>query len=271
MFGNLNPIKIFSDLWSKAELIKQFTNREINSRYKGTYLGILWSYLYPILMLVVYTYVFSEIFKAKWNAGSDNKIEFALVLFCGLATFNIFAEVLTKAPTLIINNVNYVKKIIFPLEIFPVISLLSSIVNALISYFILMVGLICFLGVFHWTFIFFPLVLIPLVLLTLGLGWFFASLGVFIRDIGQILIIAVQALMLLSPIFYPPTAIPKGFQFLLNINPISYVIENMRRVMVWGQLPQWDYLILGTLISSIICVCGYAWFQKTKSGFADVL
>ncbi|WP_159885969.1 ABC transporter permease [Paenibacillus puerhi] len=267
----VNPLKILFGLFSNRVLINQLAKREITSRYKGTYLGVIWSYLYPLLMLSVYTFVFSEIFQSRWSSGVNNKVEFAMVLFCGLTTFNVFSEVLTKSPTLITQNVNYVKKVVFPLEVLPVVSVLASLFNALISYIILIVGLYFFLGVLNWTIIFTPIVLMPLIIVTAGLSWFLASLGVFIRDMGQLLVILMQALMLLSPIFYPPTAIPESFRFLLNFNPLSYVIENMRKIMIWGELPNWQYLLTGTLISVIIFVCGYAWFQKTKVGFADVL
>lgn len=266
-----NPVKIAVNLWQHRELIKQFVKRDVIGRYRGSYLGIMWSFLNPLLMLTVYTFVFSVVFKARWGVESNSKTEFALILFCGITTFNLFAEIVNRAPGLIISNVNYVKKVVFPLEILPVVVLGSAFVHASISLFILIIGLAVLLGVLHWTIVFIPLVLLPLVLLSIGLGWLFASLGVFLRDIGHILGVAVQVLMFLSPIFYPVSAIPKELQHLYYINPLSYVVEDMRRIMVWGQLPNWGWLTFGTILGVLVALFGHAWFQKTRGGFADVL
>lgn len=267
----LNPLSMIQNLWANRTLIQQFTKREVIGRYKGSYLGIFWSFLTPLLMLCVYTFVFSMVFKAKWSAGGDSKIEFALLIFSGLVTFTIFSELISRAPGLIVGNVNYVKKVVFPLEILPVVVLGSSLIHSCISFGILISGLFLFLGVFHWTLILVPLVMLPLVLFSLGLGWFFASLGVFLRDISQIVGIAVQALMLMSPIFYPISALPEKIRFIYYINPISYVVEDMRGILIWGQLPNWPWLIVGTVIGALVAIGGYAWFQKTRGGFADVL
>lgn len=266
-----NPAQIIANLWQHRELIKQFIMREVIGRYRGSYMGILWSFINPLFMLAVYTFVFSVVFKARWGVGTGSKTEFALILFCGITTFNLFAEVVNRAPGLILGNVNYVKKVVFPLEILPVVTLGSALVNGAISFSILTLGLIVLLGVFHWTLVFIPLVLLPLLLLSLGLGWFFASLGVYLRDIGHIIGVAVQVLMFLSPIFYPISAIPVELQSIYHINPLSYVVEDMRRIMVWGQLPNWEWLIFGTVIGGLVAHLGYVWFQKTRGGFADVL
>ncbi|CAM4419169.1 lipopolysaccharide transport system permease protein [Paenibacillus endophyticus] len=259
-------------LWNQKSLINQFIKREVIGRYRGSYLGIVWSFINPLMMLLIYTYFFSVVFKAKWGGGAgESQVEFALILFCGLITFNLFSDVITRSPSIVINNPNYVKKVVFPLEIFPITILGSALVHFLISLFILTSGLILLMGIFNWTIIFVPIVLLPLLFMSLGLSWFFASLGVFIRDIGQFLGIAVQALMFLSPIFYPISIIPEKFRFFYYINPISYVVEDMRKVIILGQLPDWSWLFIGTIIGVLLSWLGYAWFQKTKGGFADVL
>lgn len=267
----INPIKLATHLWYHRELIKQFTKREVIGRYRGSYLGILWSFLNPLLMLVVYTFVFSVVFKARWSTGSNNRLEFALILFSGITTFNLFAEVVTRAPSLIINNINYVKKVVFPLEILPVVVLGSALIHGAISLSILIIALVVLLGKIHVTIVFLPLVLLPLVLISLGLGWFFASLGVFLRDVGHIIGVAVQVLMFLSPIFYPVSAIPIKLQPIYHLNPLSFVVEDMRRIIIWGTMPNWEWLLLGTIISGFFAMLGYGWFQKTRGGFADVL
>lgn len=266
-----NPVMILLNFWRLRQLISQFTKRDIISRYRGSYLGVLWSFLTPLFMLIVYTFVFSVVFKARWGTDGGSKTEFALILFSGLITFNIFSEVVSRAPGLIINNVNYVKKVVFPLEILPIVTLVSALFNAAISLLILIIGLAVLMGVFNWTIIFLPLVLCPLLLLSLGLSWFLASLGVFLRDISQIIGVVIQILMFLTPIFYPATAIPTDFRTLLYLNPLSYVIEDMRRILVWGQFPEWGWLLWGTLLSAIVAILGYTWFQRTRGGFSDVL
>jgi lipopolysaccharide transport system permease protein len=266
-----NPLVIASGLWKNSELIKQFVKREVIGRYRGSYLGIFWSFLTPLFMLAVYTFVFSVVFESRWGTGSGSKLEFALVLFCGLTTFNIFAETVNRAPGLIVGNVNYVKKVIFPLEILPVVALGSAMVQALISLSLLLVALVFFMGVINWTIILIPLVLLPLILLSLGLGWFFASLGAYLRDVGHLIGIAVQVLMFMTPIFYSITSIPENLRWVFYLNPINNVVEDMRRVVIWGQLPNWQWLVLGTVIGGIVAVLGYAWFEKTRGGFADVL
>jgi lipopolysaccharide transport system permease protein len=266
-----NPLVIASGLWKNSELIKQFVKREVIGRYRGSYLGIFWSFLTPLFMLAVYTFVFSVVFESRWGTGSGSKLEFALVLFCGLTTFNIFAETVNRAPGLIVGNVNYVKKVIFPLEILPVVALGSAMVQALISLSLLLVALVFFMGVINWTIILIPLVLLPLILLSLWLGWFFASLGAYLRDVGHLIGIAVQVLMFMTPIFYSITSIPENLRWVFYLNPINNVVEDMRRVVIWGQLPNWQWLVLGTVIGGIVAVLGYAWFEKTRGGFADVL
>jgi lipopolysaccharide transport system permease protein len=266
-----NPLAIFGGLWKNKDLIRQFIKREVAARYKGSYLGIFWSFLNPLFMLAVYTFVFSIVFEAKWETGTGGRMQFALLLFCGLTTFNIFAECLNRAPGLIVGNVNYVKKVIFPLEILPVVMLGSALVQAGISLGLLLVTSLLSTWTIHWTIIFLPLVLLPLMLLCLGLGWFFASLGTFLRDIGHVVGILVQVLMFMTPIFYPISKIPERLRWIFYLSPINYVVEDMRSIFIWGQMPNWSWLLIGTILSGIIAILGYAWFQKTRGGFADVL
>lgn len=258
-------------LWSYRELIFRFIQRDVSSRYRESFLGIVWSFVTPVLMLGIYTFVFGVIFKSRWAQFTSSKAEFPMILFCGLTTYGIFADTITRAPHLIVGNVNYVKKVVFPLSIFPIISLGSSLVNAVISYSILIVGLSVFSDILQWTSLLLPLVLLPLLLLSLGLSWFFASLGVFIRDIGQILGITVQALLYLSPVFYPISSVPPSIRFLIEMNPLGGVIDNVRNVMIWGTMPNWNIFILWTIIGLIVSVFGYRWFERTRTGFADVL
>ncbi|MBV4365395.1 ABC transporter permease [Erwinia sp. BNK-24-b] len=266
-------IALFKNVWMNRNLIVQMTKREIVGRYRGSAMGLLWSFINPVLMLAVYTFVFSVVFKARWGASSvaASKSDFAVILFVGLIVHTLFAETLTRAPSLIIANVNYVKKVVFPLEILSITSLASVVFHSLVSLIVLLSAFFIFNGFIHWTAIFIPVVLFPLILVTLGLSWFLSSLGVFLRDVGQTIAILMTILMFLSPIFYPISSLPPNFQSVIMLNPLTFIIEQARSVLIWGKLPDFVGLAIYSAISLLICWACYAWFQKTRKGFADVL
>ncbi len=266
-------VALAKSLWRNRQLIVQMTKREVVGRYQGSAFGLAWSFLNPVFMLVVYTFVFSEIFKIRWGGvgGDDSKTQFAVVLFVGMIVLSLFSEVLNRAPGLILSNVNYVKKVLFPIEILPVIAMGASLFHSLISLGVLLAAFALFNGYLHWTAIFIPLVLLPLVILTMGLAWMLASLGVFLRDIGQTIGIITTVLMFLSPVFYPITAVPERFHPFIMANPLTFIIEQAREVLIWGRVPNWTGLSAYTLAAAAIAWAGYAWLQKTRKGFADVL
>jgi len=251
-------------------LIYQMSKREVIGRYKGSAMGLLWSFFNPILMLLVYTFVFSVIFKARWP-GVTNNLEFAGILFAGLIIYSLFSECISRAPSLILSNVNYVKKVVFPLDILTWIAMGASLFHACISIVVLLSFMLLLNGTIHWTVIFFPFILFPLVCLTMGLSWLLASLGTYIRDIGQGIGIVVMAMMFLSPIFYPATAFPESYRILFYLNPLTFIIEQARAVLLWGELPDWGGLGIYLIVSLCVAWLGFAWFQKTRRGFADVL
>lgn len=260
-------------LWRNRQLIVQMIKREVVGRYQGSAMGLAWSFLNPVFMLVVFTFVFSEIFKSRWvgTGGDDSKTQFAMVLFVGMIVLSLFSEVLNRAPGLILANVNYVKKVIFPIEILPVIAMGAALFHGLISLGVLLLAFVLFNGYLNWTAIFIPLVLMPLVILSTGVAWMLASLGVFLRDVGQTIAIITSVLMFLSPVTYPVTAVPERFRPLIMANPLTFIIEQAREVLIWGHLPDWIGLGTYTLVASTTAWAGYAWFQKTRKGFADVL
>ncbi|WP_426196857.1 ABC transporter permease [Pseudomonas sp. NFXW11] len=263
---------LIKSLWLHRQLIGQMTKREVLGRYKGSVMGLAWSFINPIFMLAVYTFVFSVVFKARWGGGGgESKTQFALVLFTGMIVHGLFAEVLNRAPSLILSNVNYVKKVVFPLEILPVVSMAAALFHSLISLGVLLVAFTLFNGFLHWTAIFIPLVLLPLVILTLGLAWILASLGVFLRDVGQTIGLLMTVMLFLAPVFYPITALPEDMRSWILLNPITFIIEQTREVLIWGKGPSWAGLFIYTVIASAIAWIGYMWFQKTRKGFADVL
>ena len=269
----LHPFRMVRELWAHRELIAQLTRREITQRYRGTYLGVLWSFLTPFLMLLIYTFVFSVVLQAKWGDVNrpTNMGQFALTLFAGLIPFNAFAEVVTRAPTLILQVPNYVKRVVFPLEVLVVVALGSALVHSLISVSILLVGIVLCLGFISPMVALLPLAYLPLMLLSLGLGWFLASLGVYVRDVGQTIALVVQVLFFLTPIFYPATAVPTRFQFVMNLNPLTMILEGFRRPLLWQQPLSWQPFVVWTTGTAVLAVLGYAWFMKTKHGFADVM
>ena len=255
------------------QLILQMTKRDVVGRYKGSAFGLAWSFFNPVLMLIVYTFVFSEIFNARWGGlgGDDSKTQFAVVLFVGMIVQSLFSEVLNRAPSLILSNVNYVKKVVFPLEILPVIAMGAALFHGLVSLCVLLAAFALFNGYLQWTAVFIPLVLMPLVILTMGFAWMLASIGVFLRDVGQTIVIITTVLMFLAPVFYPITAVPERFRPFIMANPITFIIEQAREVLIWGHLPNWMGLGAYTLVASVVAWLGFALFQKTRKGFADVL
>ncbi|MBU3641080.1 ABC transporter permease [Polynucleobacter sp. Fuers-14] len=268
---SFTPKAMFNSFWINRSLIKVLVKREVLGRYKGSIFGILWPFLNPIFMLIVYTFVFSVVFKARWSGGTDSQTEFALVLFAGLIVFNLFAECLNRSPGLILQNVNYVKRVIFPLEILPIVSLGSSLFHAIISYVIWLVAYILFYGAPHITVLLIPLIILPLLFLTLGLTWIFASLGVYLRDMTQLVGVMTTVLMFLSPIFYPVDSLPEKFQAFVSLNPLASVIQQSRQALFWGGAPDlFEYLtyLLGSFFISLL---GFIWFQKSRKGFADVI
>lgn len=247
--------------------------REVIGRYRGSMLGLLWSFVNPVLMLAVYTFIFSVVFKARWGAGdgTGSNLEFAVILFAGLIVFNLFSECLSRAPGLILSNVNYVKKVIFPLEILPLVSLGSALFHAAASLFVLVLFLTFSDLRLVWTVALFPLVLLPLLPLILGLSWLLASLGVFLRDVGQLVGLILTALMFLSPIFYPVSALPESVRDFIFLNPLSFIIEQSRSVLIFGQLPDWAGLAGYAAIAMLFALAGRFWFEKTRKGFPDVM
>lgn len=268
---SLSPLRLARSIIVNRSLIYSLSKREVIGRYRGSVMGILWSFFNPVLMLAVYTFVFSVVFKARWAGGSESKTEFALVLFAGLLIFNLFAECISRAPVLILSNVNYVKKVVFPLEILPVVALGSTVFHFLISLVVWIIFYLIFFGIPPTTIFLLPLILLPFVLMVLGLSWLLASLGVFLRDVGQMIGMVITVLMFLSPIFYPITALPEKFQSFMYINPLTFVIEQARNVMIWGKYMDFGGWAMWMAISLVIAWVGFAWFQKTRKGFADVL
>lgn len=226
-------------------------------------------------MLAVYTFVFSVIFKVRLDQEAgvyyDDKFAFSLLLFAGLIIFNMFSECVSRAPGLILTNVNYVKKIVFPLEILPWVTLGATLFHAGISFFVLLAFLFVIDHPIHWTLLYLPIIVFPLLLLIMGLSWLLASIGVFARDIGQFIGLFLTVLLFMSPIFYPVSALPESVRDYLFLNPLTFIIEQARGVILYGRLPDWIGLVVYYIVAVLIAWGGLIWFEKTRKGFADVL
>lgn len=267
-----NPIYMVRQLWGCRQLIIQLSKRQILQQDKGSYLGLLWSFVTPLAMLAVYTFVFSVIFQVRWQTiGNNNRAEFALVLFAGLIAFNLFSESVLAAPKLVVSKPNYVRRVVFPLEVLSVSKVAAVWVQSLFSLVILLFSTLIILGKVSATIWLLPLAYLPLVLLSLGLSWFLASLGVFIRDIEPLLQIVMRMLFFLTPIFYPLTAVPEQLQLILRLNPLAAIVHYFRQVLLWGEQPHWTEWSVITVITAFSCQLGYIWFMRSKKAFADII
>lgn len=266
-----SPREMLASAWRNRGLIFQMTNREIIGRYRGSVLGIVWSFFTPVLMLAVYTFVFSVVFKARWHEQEGSRVEFATVLFAGMIVFGIFAECINRAPSLVLANPNYVKKVVFPLEIMPWVVLGAALFHALLSFVVLSLFMLITGASLHWTLVLLPIVLLPLFLLVLGLSWFLGALGVYLRDVGQTVGIFVTVLMFVSPVFYPVSSLPEPYRAIVMLNPMATILEQARGVLLLGELPSLTGFGAMLALSAAVAWLGFAWFQKTRKGFADVL
>lgn len=265
-----NPFHIASSLYGHRYLISQLTRRDVLLKYRGSYLGIGWSFLYPLLLLMSFTFVFGEIFGARWPHPAGHAAPFALIMYCGLVVFNIFSEVVSVAPRLIHSYQSYVKKIIFPVEILPVVLVATACIHAAINIFILFLAITLF-GELHPTILLIPVILLPMLFFTLGIAWFLSAAGVFVRDLVHVMPVFVQITMFLSPVFYAVSYVPKYLQWFYRINPLSVVIENLRSVALWAEVPHWGNWSLILAISLITAIIGYIFFIHSKEEFSNVL
>lgn len=266
--SKFSPTHIVANLWRHRYLVGQLIKRDVLLRYRGAYFGLLWIFLNPLIMLGIFSFVFGQIFQARWPIQSGG-IPFALNLYCGLIAFNIFAETVSRSPGAVRGYPSYVKKIIFPVEILPIVPLGSALIHAAFNIAILAAAL-ALTGHLNLTGLLFPLLLLPLIFAGLGLAWFLAAWGVFIKDMSQIVPVFVQMLMFLSPVFYPAQAVPPALRPLYAYNPLGSVIEALRAAIA-GTTPDWKAWGIALAISIIAFSLGNAFFNHSRDEFADVL
>jgi lipopolysaccharide transport system permease protein len=262
--------QMFLSLWHNRDLVLQLIKRDVLTRYRSSFGGLLWLLLAPLLMLSLYTIVFGVFLKVQWP-GVSNTLMYSLVIYIALIVVSFFSECLSRAPSIIVSNPNFVTKIIFPLEIFPWVIVGTALCHLLVSIGILAFFCLFILGQIHATIFLLPLLFLPLILVALGISWFLCSAGVFVRDIAHLMVFIIQVVMYLSPVFYSTSMVPEKFQKILFLNPLTFIIEQARALIIFGHLPQWSHLGIYFIVSICIACLGFLWFQNTKDGFADVL
>jgi len=264
---------VWRPLWQlpgRADLIFSLTRRELAARYRGSILGILWALLTPVVMIAIFTLIFSGIFKARFGASSS-QWDYALYLFCGLLPWNAFQESLQLSSSTIVSHANLVKRVVFPLETLPVSICVAALTNQLFGTLVLIIAVIILRREVHATIVFLPLVLLPQLIATCGISWLVASLGVFVRDIVQGIALVLMAWMYLTPIIYPESLVPASYRAMVNLNPFTALIRNYRRFLLEGMAPDWAGLAYFTAFAGLTFLLGYWWFARTRKNFADVI
>jgi lipopolysaccharide transport system permease protein len=252
-------------------LLYHLTKKDIEAKYKGSVLGMMWSFLTPLLMLAIYTFVFSEIFQAKWNIDTENKFSFAMILFSGLNVITMMNDVLNRSTTLIASHTNYVKKVIFPLNILPLTVVFSNLFNCLIGYIILLTANLLLTHTISPTAWLLPVALIPLILLSAGVGYIVSGLSVYLKDLTSVTAVFTMLLMYVSPVFFPLEALPPAFATICMVNPLTFIIENVRNVSLYGNMLNMQYWLISMAESGAALQLGISVFDKLKAGFPDVL
>lgn len=263
---------LLGSFYKNKNLIYQLTKRDILARYKGSIGGVAWSVITPLLMLTLYTFVFSYVFKARWGEAPDLPREmYALVLYSGMLIHSLFSECINKSTAIMLHNNSYVKKVVFPLETLNWVTIFSALFQFLIGFALLLLGVIVFSGELGLALIFTPLLLFPFVLCLLGFCWIVAALGVYFRDVSHLASILTTVLMFASPIFYPVSMLPEKVQGIIYLNPLTYFIEEFRSIVLWNKLPELGAYFIALIIGFSVAIFGFSFFQKTRKGFADVL
>lgn len=268
----ISPHSLIKSTWAHRELIVQLARRDVIGRYKGSLLGMAWSLLSPLFVLGVYTLFFTQVFHVRWETmESGGKGQYATALFAGLIIYTVFADCIARGTQLITTNANYVTKVIFPLDVLPWISSLTAIYHGMASLVVLAAFSLIFTGHIASTFLLFPVVFVPLMLLSTAAGWLLASLGVYARDVSQMTTLITLALLYTSPVFFPLEHASAGMRSIMLLNPLTFLIEQARRVLLWNELPDALGLAIYTAYCLLACWLAYVWFQRTRGGFIDVL
>ena len=257
---------------SNRHILRLTISRYVQAKYKGALMGLVWTFVQPLMMLCVYSFVFGVIFHSRWaGAAEGSRLSFVVIMFFGMTLYSVFSECVSACCLEVTGHPNFVKKVVFPLEILPVARLATTFLLNLPWFLLLFLGAVFLLGTLSPTMLLLPLVLLPLLQLTLGVSYFVAALGVYVRDTVHATSIVLRILWFMTPIFYPVTAVPERFRPVLEANPLTVIVEQGRRVFLYGQWPEWIPLLVVIAVSSLVLQLGFIWFCRTKEGFADVL
>jgi lipopolysaccharide transport system permease protein len=261
----------FASLIRNKSLAWELSKREVLGRYRGASFGLAWSVISPFMMLCVYAFAFGTVMKSRWpqEAGGDHS--YAVILFVGLIVHGFFGECASRATTLVVGNPNFVKRVVFPLDVLPWPMMFSALFHALMNVIVLALLMLALEHRLHPTLLLLPLIFIPLLLLTMGLCWFLASAGVYFRDISQVMPVFVTAMLFLSSAIIPVSILPQNLQTLFHLNPLTFFIDEARMVVLMGEWPNWGALAFATVGGLLVAWLGHAWFVTTQRGFADVL
>lgn len=262
------PFAAFGQYWS---LLRELVKREVVGRYRGAHFGLLWSLINPILMLAVYALAFGSIMKARWQTTHGEVADFVPILFLGIVVHGMFAECITRAPRLVQENVSYVKKVVFPLPVLGWSTVLSSAFHMVMNLLVFLVIAGFFYRDLAFTAPLIVFVLIPLILLCVGSTWLLAALGPYFKDLGQVMPIVGTAMFFLSSAIIPVDSLDSRYQAVFRLNPLTFLIDQSREVMLFGRYPDWAGLAVyaGT---AFLFMCGaHLLFKKASSGFSDVL
>lgn len=268
-------VKCFNKVYSlrnHIDLIKEFSKRDFLQRYKGSYLGFLWALVYPLVMLAVYSFIFIVVFKNKWGElPGETNATYTLMIFSGLVPFYIFSESVNRSLNILVCNANYIKKVVMPVEVLPISLVISTTMNQLFGLGLLVVGKLIFMDTPNWTLIFIPMLLIPLILLSLGCSLIFSAIGVYIRDLAHVVSLVINVLFYMSPIFYSSTKVPDSFKFVIKLNPLAPIIDMWRDVILKGQLFDVSIYVTYVITMVIFVICSFGVFYYFRKGFADVI
>lgn len=261
----------FSAFRHHRSLTWELTRREVLGRYRGASFGLLWSLISPFLLLCIYTFAFGTVMGGRWPEIASGHTHFSIVLFAGLIVHGFLAECLVRAPELVVGNPTFVKRVVFPLEILPWPMVLSALFHSLMNVVVFLILRLWLDGAFTWTFVLLPLVMLPLVVLALGVSWFLAALAVYFRDVRQVTGVLSMALLFLSSAMMPLQSVPEAYRWVFVLNPLTFIIDQARNVLVWGVMPDWPGLGLYLAVALVVLWGGWLWFRATSKGFADVL
>lgn len=251
-------------------LIWTFVLRDLQARYVGSTMGLFWSIINPIIMLLIYLYVFSFIFKVKFGQ-SGSLSDFALYLFCGMLPWLAFQETIFRSTNSIVENASLIKKFMFPSKILTVYLSISSLVNELIGMVVLIIAIILITHEISYFILFLPVIIIFQLTFTMGLGWIFACINVFFRDTAHLIGVIMMVWMFLTPIFYPESMIPQKFHLIIKINPMAYLVRAYRDILLNDKFPHISDILIFMAISIIVFFGGYYLFSKTQHQFSDVV